>query len=53
MKHVYDKEFKYVHSNSTDLNKTFERVRREMEEKAKETAKVVKPLNKARVPNGR
>lgn len=32
MKHILDKDFRYVHSSSTDIKKTFDRVRREQEQ---------------------
>jgi hypothetical protein len=41
LKHIYDKTFKYVPSGSTNLNATFERVRREREQEAKDKAEKV------------
>lgn len=52
MRHIYEKDFRYVPSGSTDLKETFARVRERQEKEAKEKAKVVteiKPRVKGRV----
>jgi len=47
MKSILDPTFKYVPSASTDLRKTFQRVRREMaQQQGKEPANVVVPMMK-------
>jgi hypothetical protein len=35
MKSILDKDFKYVHSSKTNLQKTFDRIRKEQKETAK------------------
>ena len=53
MKSLLDPSFKYVHSSSTNVKETFERVRREQQQTAAETAQkvaAIKPRVKARTP---
>jgi hypothetical protein len=35
MKSILDKDFKYVHSSKTNVQKTFDRIRKEQKEAAK------------------
>lgn len=42
MKHIFDKDFKYIPAAQTDLKKTFARIRREQAADAK---KVTVPIN--------
>lgn len=48
MKSILDRTFKYVRSDKTDLRATFARVRREQEAAKLATAKVVRPIAKAK-----
>lgn len=45
MKHIYDKDFRYVKAHDTDIKKTFARVRREQ---AAEAAKKVVPIKQVK-----
>lgn len=43
---LMDKEFRYVPSGTTDIRKTFARIRREMAEAAKKQPANVRPMKK-------
>lgn len=38
MKHILDSSFQYTPSHATDVSRTFERVRRELEQSARDAA---------------
>lgn len=44
MKRIYDKEFRYVPAASTDIRKTFERVRRQQRKNTAEVEQKVAQL---------
>jgi hypothetical protein len=46
MKSLLDKDFRYVHSSSTNVRATFDRVRREREKAAAETQQKVAAINR-------
>lgn len=52
MKHIYDKDFRYVQSTSTDVKETFKRVRerqeKEAEAKAEKVCGEIKPKVRAK-----
>jgi len=50
MKSLLDKDFPYVHSTRTDVRKTFDRIRREREKAAADTAQKVAQLKRGRAP---
>ena len=45
--HIYDKNFKYVNAASTNIEKTFARIRKELAEAAKKKPVNVMPIKKA------
>lgn len=50
MKSILDKEFKYIHSSKTNVQRTFDRIRKEQKEAAKkasevQAAKEAQPIN--------
>jgi len=45
--HIYDKDFKYIPSASTDISKTFARERKRLAEEAKKKPVNVMPIKKA------
>lgn len=46
MKSILNPEFKYVPAAKTDLRKTFQRIRKEIAEREKETVQKVEPIRK-------
>lgn len=40
MKSILDKDFKYIHSSKTNVQRTFERIRKEQKEAAKKASEV-------------